>query len=262
MKKIDLIILTAALAMFLFGCQNSSALSESQSDSVVQTEMETEAVEMEAETDITESEVSEVQTGVISEMEVFTNLEIEVSEGTIYIRSGESFSLTSQNGNSMDYEISGSTLYIQTGHKKEAVLVLPENVSYDTLKLTVKNGHAYMEDSVTFGSLILQVSQGEASLENISVLEESAIQVDEGSVSVHGNPGMTVTADCRQGNLNLAVPFEDADCNYEITLSGGNIQLGSRNYNGKSASHTIDNNGERTMELSCTHGNLSVEFDR
>lgn len=141
------------------------------------------------------------------------------------------------------------------------VLVLPETDSYETLDLNVKNGHAYMEGTVTVDSLKLRVSQGEAGLEGLTVLEDSDIQVDGGSLSLCGDPGKSVTADCKQGHLGMSVPFEEEDCNYEVKVSGGKIHLGSHNYEGKSASHTLDNNSDRLMKLSCSHGEPSVEFD-
>lgn len=279
MKKRILFLIAAALLLLMSGCRtiSISVQLQPQNDSDVETDAAAQtqtadsaqaALPADA-ADLTEAAQdaalpdSAAQTQEASDAEqeeAFTNLHLELSEGTINLRSGTSFSLTRRNGPEADYEITDDTLYVKINRQDEVTLVLPDSVGYGSFTLTIQNGHAYAEGPLTFDDLSLQVTQGEASLEDISVLNTSNIQINGGSASIYGDPGASVTADCRQGHLNLSVPFQESDYDYEITVSGGNIHLGSHNYNGRSASKTISNNGERSMDLSCTHGDLSVEF--
>lgn len=233
------------LAGLISGCNNNTISEQTQAQNTAAVETQTAA--------LTEATAQ-------SEGTMFSDLDIEVSEGTIRVRSGEEFSLTRRDGKAMDYELSDGVLHVRAGRSDEILLVLPETDSYETMELLVKNGHAYVEDSVTVDSLVLQVTQGEASLDGISVLTDCSLRVDSGSASLYGDMGVSVTADCRQGHLALSMPVKETDYNYEIELSGGSVSLGSHHYDGKSASRTVDNGGARSMKLSCTHGNLSVQF--
>lgn len=192
----------------------------------------------------------------------FSRLAAAISEGTLSIRSGASFSVTDRSGETVDYEISDGTLYLDLDHAEDIVLVLPEDESWETVSLTVNGGHIYAEDLLTVDSLKLDIHQGEADLERIQVRDGSSVEVENGSAAICGDPGLALTAACRQGRLSLAVPFAEVDCSYELEISGGNIHLGSRGYHGAFASRTIDNEGDRSMELTCSHGDISVEFER
>lgn len=108
--------------------------------------------------------------------------------------------------------------------------------------------------------LQLSVDKGEADLKQVSVLEESSIVVEDGAASVYGDLGFYVNAVCKQGKLNLAVSFAESDCNYTMDVSGGNLSIGNHNYHGRSETQTVDNHGDYTLDLTCKHGDLSVEF--
>lgn len=283
MKKISLVVIAAAFVFLLSGCKSGST-----SESV---QMSGEAGSV-AETEHTDGPENKEEVGEPSEEEIqeeyeaegedvrpaaaeeepeaaaapdekeqdFAGMEIEVSEGNLYIRSGESFSLTRHNGKTVDYEIREGTLYFETDRPEDVVLVLPEGESYETLELIVKHGHVYMENTFTVQQLNLEVKQGEASLSDILVSDDSYINVSGGSASIYGDLGSSVTAVCNQGNINMGMTFEETDCNYEVEISGGNIHLGKKDYHGKSYSDSIDNGAERSMSLRCSHGDISVTF--
>lgn len=261
-----MVVMAAASLFLLSGCNGNGTVSEAsrtESGEIGSGEIGSEdgATEKSGGTEATDSEQEAGSEGTQSKQE-FTDLDIDISEGDLYIRTGDAFSLTRNGGKDVDYTISDGTLYFQKGHTEDVLLTLPENADYGNLKLTVENGHAYVEGSLIITNLDLEIGRGEASLEQITVLNDSRIEIGDGTVSMHGDPGVSVAASCRQGHLNLFVPFEEMDCNYKVEVSGGNIRVGSHSYHGKNDSHTVDNGGTHSMELSCTHGDMSVEFGR
>lgn len=256
MKKRYLIVFAAVLLLVFSGCgqnQRSPEISEGgmpQEDNSISSQQEEET------TSLNDSSALDNYEG-----QDFTNLELEIAEGTLYVRSGDSFSLTLRGKDVTDYEISDSTLYFKNSHAGDVVLVLPKEESYETFRLTVTGGHVYTEDSLEVQALELEMRQGEAKLETISVASNSNISVEQGSAFLSGNLGPSINASCREGHLSLEVSSQQTDFNYEISLSEGELRLGKENYHGKSDNRTIDNGAESSMQLSCSRGDISVEFE-
>lgn len=248
--------------------ESEAAETETEAAETEASEVQKETAEEQTETAENEAveaknEAAETQAASLEERgTAFKSLKIEVSEGTINISTGTDFSLSRRSGKDVDYEISGEVLYVRAKRSDEVMLVLPEQDSYEALELVVKNGHAYVEGAVTAESLSLEAEHGEVSLDGIVILKDSSFLVNGGSASFHGDPGAAVSADCRQGHLELAVPFAESECSCEISVSGGNVSLGGHEYHGKSGTYTIENEGGRFFQLNCTHGDLSVGFGK
>ena len=196
-----------------------------------------------------------------SEEQAFTSLDLEIKTGTLYIRAGDDFSLTRHDGGDVDYEIRDGTLIFQNDHTGDTVLTLPEKETYETLRLTVGEGHVYGESALAAQSLEVDMHRGEAALEALTVSDSSTVQVEQGAVFLSGDLGTSVTAECREGHLQLEVPFGKSEYNYELSVSQGDLSLGGEGYHGRSASKSIDNGSDRSMELICSRGELSVGFD-
>ena len=251
MKK-TILMLMLLLSMTLAGCGNGqdATVASSAQDNQDSSDVQTETVQAEPAAAERESNLD------------FTNLKIEVTEGTLYIRSGDEFTITSHKGEALqDYEIQNGTLQFRSSHTGDTVLTLPENGQYDLLQLTLGAGHIYLEGNLEFQDLKLEVAQGEATLDDISIIKDSAITVKQGSAFLTGSLGETITADCKEGHLGLALQASQTDYNYELTLSnGGNIRFGSENYHNRSLSKTIDNHASQSCKLTCSRGDLSVEI--
>lgn len=252
MMREQLVVIAAAL-MILTGCGDMTAAEELP----VQGESESTAVQTEA-ADMQSGPEDQEKT----EEQAFTSMELEIEKGTLYIRSGDMFSLTRHGGDAVPYEIDEGTLYFENSDTEDTVLTLPEGSTYETMLLTVGEGHVYGEAPLTLTTLKVESRRGETSLKDVSVSENSVFQVRQGSVFVSGDLGGTVTVSCQEGHLSLEVPFAQSDSNYEIDLSEGDLQLGGKSYHGRAVSQTVDNGAERSMQLTCSRGEISVEFDR
>lgn len=270
MKRTLLLILTAMLLAASTGCikieitgetapQETETASESKTEAASEPETETSAArnpETSEKTAVSETESEGEQTSV------FTSMELNIDRGTLYIRAGDSFSLTRRDGHPMDYEITDQVLHLDQKLEGEAVLMLPEDTSFAALHLTAGEGHVFAESPLSLETLELTVSRGEVTLSQVSVTDSSAIQVSQGSAFLSGSLGASVTAASKEGNLNMELSDAQEDYDYEIELSTGNIHLGELDFRGRSASRTIDNDAGQSMALHCSRGNLSVEFKK
>lgn len=251
MKKVLLIAVTAALAASLAGCGGETAAPASpggEDSAPTQTEEAAASVQEEAPEEQRE--------------QAFTSMELEITRGTLYIRAGEEFSLTRHGGEDVDYEIDGDTLYFENDYTGDTVLTLPEEESYDTLRLTVADGHVYAERPLALRIFGLEEKRGEVTMEDLSVTESSDVQIGQGTAFLSGDLGQSAAVSCREGHLSLELPFAQSACNYELDVSEGNLSLGGETFHGRSTSKTIDNGGDRTLELTCSRGDVSVQFGK
>ncbi len=192
----------------------------------------------------------------------FEALELDITRGTLYIRAGSAFSYTKEDGGKADYELVGNTLHISQKQDHKTVLILPEGISLTSLQLSVQEGHVYAECALTLQTLDLSVGQGEVTCSKIAVAARSTIEVNRGSASLFGDPGETVTLRSTEGHLRLDVSVPQTAFNFEISLTTGNIHLGTEDYHGPSYSKSIDNGASRSMVVTCARGELSVDFSK
>lgn len=249
-KKPLLLLLMVLLLAILTGCPQDTEKESGQNDIDVPPQQE-ETIQPAAQ-DETSPDASE---------QLFDALEINIEKGSLDICVGDSFSYVRKDGGEADYEIADGTLYIDQSQDHKTVLTLPEGLTYTSLRLTAGEGHAYAEGALPLQTLELHVTRGEVTLSGISVTDSSTIEVSQGTAFLSGDPGNSVTAYSKEGHLSMEVTAAQDDYNFEIDLSTGNIHLGHEDYHGLSVSKSIDNGAERSMELSCSRGDLSVEFD-
>lgn len=241
------------------GSMAASAAEETRESSMAASETEKDR-DTEAETDENQKE-DETERDAASQETLFTDMELEMSQGDLYIRTGEVFSFKLEKGKEAEYEIQDGTLYFDNEKSGKYILILPEEEDYETLTLYVGEGHVYLEDSLSLQNLKLSVSRGEARLEKLEVSEDCRIEVEQGSASLTGDPGKNISAVCREGHLSMEPSFAQEECDYEISLSGGgNIRFGDKDYHGLSASDSADNGESRFISLECKRGDISVLF--
>ena len=189
----------------------------------------------------------------------FINIEMELTTGTIKIYSGDAFSLTYDGGKTAEYSITDSTLYIPVQNAGELILTLPDEYTFDTVIVSVDQGHLYMEGSFYIKNLDLDLGEGEATLEKVFVSESSVINVKRGSAFLYGTLAKTVEAQCKEGKIQIHGAGQQTDYNYNLELSDADVQIEDKNYHG-TLQKTIDNGAENMINLSCTKGEISIEF--
>lgn len=224
MKKIALIYLCFAVIFSLTACGGTSANTESVTTDSEKTVQSSEAVTSEEAAQSTEATGSEednqsadttdseeipqstetagADIQKISEQE-FVNIEIELTTGTIKIYSGDEFSLTYDGGKTAEYSVADSTLYIPVQSAGELVLTLPSDYAFDTVTISVDQGHLYAEGPLSAEKLNLDLGEGEATLEGLSVSESCAVNIKRGSAFLSGTLAGTVEAQCNEGQIQI-----------------------------------------------------------
>lgn len=192
----------------------------------------------------------------------FSNIEIEVTTGTLHILAGDTLSFVRKDGTALDYSISNGTLYVANDSSHTATLTLPGGGSYNEISLVINEGHIFAEQALSTAALHVTMNKGEASIGQISVSDSSMFNIEKGSLYIHGDIGSTVTASCDEGHLNMEVLYSQNDYNFNLEVSEGNMQIGAQGFHGRTTRKSIDNGAERNAELSCWRGDISMQFDR
>lgn len=255
MKQWIFFAIALALAAMLAGCGGSGEAAED--DNAADSTQTQQAQEDQGTEEMQNNDVTQSQG-----QQTFTSLELEVDQGTLYIRLGDTFSLARRDGDAVDYEISDGVLRFDQRQTGDVVLTLPREERYEKLRLDVGDGHVYAEESMTVQTLALTVERGEVTMEGISVENGSEITIEQGSAFLSGALDGSVTADCREGHLSLQVSAAKDAYNYTVEVSEGELRLGGDQFHGRKTSKTIDNGADRTMSLTCSRGDLSVEFEK
>lgn len=189
----------------------------------------------------------------------FDSLNLSISKGSLYVRTGSEFDVTEKGGGKATYSVSGGTLYFENDSSREFVLTLPYD-SFNDITLNANDGHIYLESSLSAKTLNLTIRKGEMSIADITVSESSSIDAKEGSGTLKGDFGQTLTASIENGKLAFKLAHEQDSYNYSINVYQGNVNIGSSNYHNRSDSWTIDNGAENQVSLNANRGDISVQF--
>lgn len=85
-------------------------------------------------------------------------------------------------------------------------------------------------------------------------------KVGMGDVDIEGNITGKLDADCGLGNMELELTNSYNDFNYAINVGAGNVEIEDKEYSGIGNNMDINNNADKTMNIKCGLGNVSVEF--
>ncbi|MCD7918836.1 MAG: DUF4097 family beta strand repeat-containing protein [Clostridiales bacterium] len=257
MKKITLLSVYFAVILYLAACGGTSANTESVTTDSEEDSQSAETTDSEETTQSTEAAETDEQENPDQE---FVNIEIELTTGTIKIYSGDAFSLTYDGGKTAEYSVTDSTLYVPDQNAGELTLILPSGYVFDTVTISVDQGHLYAEGRLSAKKLSLDLGEGEATLEDLSVSESCTVNVKRGSAFLSGTLAGTVEAQCNEGQIQIRPSGQQTDFNYDLELSDASVQIEDENYHG-TLEKTVDNSAEDTINLSCTKGEISVEFE-
>lgn len=109
-------------------------------------------------------------------------------------------------------------------------------------------------------SLRINVGAGQATCKNMES-KEVALDVSMGECIYKGTVEDDLAVDCATGNVELHVNGKEADRNYDISCSMGNIDIGDMSMVGIDREVHKDNGAEHTFTISCSMGNVTVDFE-
>lgn len=115
-------------------------------------------------------------------------------------------------------------------------------------------------DQIKSDSLNINVGAGQATCKNMEG-KEVTLDVSMGECIYKGSVEDDLTVDCATGNVELRVNGKEADRNYDISCSMGNIDIGDMSMAGIDREVHKDNGAEHTFTISCSMGNVTVGFE-
>lgn len=214
------------------------------------------------------------------------SLYVSVKGGEIQVERGNfnDIIMVTQDGINMKYSIEGGTLVIAGGEGNlfnagEVEIYLPSDMEFEdmtfaigggqldadgihakTVTLEVGAGEANVED-IHAESLDANVGAGEIEIENTHISEKMVVNVGMGSAIIGGWIDSDMDLRCGMGDLEVDTMGNSyADYNYNLKCAAGNVDLGHDSYSGVSVSKHIENGSDKTIDIDCGMGNVSVEF--
>lgn len=162
----------------------------------------------------------------------------------------------------------GDTLELTTKHhwlrflplgEGKIRLYLPENLVLEEASLNIGAGRLIAQ-TVSADSISLSVGAGEA---DVDWLEAREIDLDcgAGEITAAGNAVREVDIDCGVGDVEFAAAGSEQSYNYKIRCGVGNVDCGEGKYSGIGVEQDIQNGADRTMDIDCGVGNVTVDFE-
>lgn len=181
--------------------------------------------------------------------------------------------------------VEGDTLYVMAtagagiSWLKDArvVLYLPEEYEFGEVEVDMGAGEMKFdrleaeEASLEVGAgrivlnevyarnLEISVGAGQIELKEMTVGHLDA-EVGMGEFLAKGVISGSVEAECSMGNIEMEIEGRKEDFNYHLEGSMGNIDLDRESFGGFAEERDIDNHAEKTMQVECSMGNISIRF--
>lgn len=218
-----------------------------------------------------------------------TSLDISLGGCSFETRVSEtdSFYIETQGMDKIQTYVEKGVLYIKSAntHLKvnttlgKVILYVPEGQYYDEVDIEIGAGEVIFDD-LNAGEISLEAGAGHILVKNLRAEELEAsvgmgqlelyeMDVDEldaevgmGELVGTGSINTSATLECAMGNLDLTLVGSQQDFNYRLEAVAGNVDIGRDSYSGLAAKRWIDNDAAKTLELECSMGNISIQFEQ
>lgn len=138
--------------------------------------------------------------------------------------------------------------------------IYAEGLNAGKLELEVGAGKIDI-DGVNADSLEISVGAGEVALNQMNV-RKLELEVSMGNISADGTVLGNIEAECSMGNIELYLSGSQEAFNYQLECMAGNILLDGQDYGkGITQAQKINNGADKRMELECSMGNITVDFE-
>lgn len=127
------------------------------------------------------------------------------------------------------------------------------------IDLTVGAGRITL-DSLRAGELDMEVGAGGLYIADAQVERETDLNLGVGNAELGGLFIGNMNLECNMGSVSLKLDDAEADHNYEIECSIGNVHIGSRSYTSLANDVSISNGSSSTYDIECSMGDVSIEF--
>lgn len=184
----------------------------------------------------------------------------ERTERTVYLYLPEGMTL-----DSIDLEIGAGELECMSLKADEidvevdAGAAVIESLYGKEVELSVNAGGMEVEE-VTAEELNGQTGAGSLVIGNFSA-EEVSLTASAGSQEVYGKIGRNADIECEAGSITMTIQGAEADYDYELECSLGEIRIGGNTYRDLNDQRTIRNGGKGVLDIECSVGTIEIDFD-
>lgn len=170
-----------------------------------------------------------------------TELRCSAALGALKIVEGAEFGLSEDSGGDCEAYIEDNAYVVSANTPQDAPIVV-----------TVPEG-------ITFEQVTLTASGGNLTVEGIST-EALYTDCKQGAIYYSGRLDGDAQVAHLQGETVLQLEGDSSEFNFELEYNLGHIQVDDLSLGGADGSRSIDNGSEKTIQVNCTMGNVSVLF--
>lgn len=201
--------------------------------------------------------------------EEFTHLEIEYGAGTLTILYDniDHILIETKNIRSFKADVDDNILTIKgnadfngiadTSHS-ELVITLPRDASLESVDLEIGASDANITE-LSAEAIDIEIGAGQATLDKLTA-DKLDISVGAGQADISMLDAQSFNAEVGVGELNASLIGDEDDYNYKIDCGIGSVEIGNKSYDGLGDSHTVENDGSRSMDIDCGIGDVDIEF--
>lgn len=164
-----------------------------------------------------------------------------------------------------------------TSNSGKVILYVPEDYYYDKVQIDLGAGEVTFNDlnakeiSLEVGAGVIRckdisaedleasVGMGQIELKKMDINKLEA-EVGMGEFVGSGVVDKSAKLECSMGNVELKLDGSSQDYNYKLEAAAGNVDIGRDSFSGLATERWINNNADKTLEIECSMGNISVQF--
>lgn len=217
-----------------------------------------------------------------------SDLKIEIGGAALYLLESEDdhFGIKQEGvGKYWCYEshgtlnVSGNRKTTVRAEEEKVYLYIPKGMKWDNIEISVGGGvieageltaeEVDLEAGagvITIEGLSCQqikadIGAGKATLKGIEA-EKMELMVGVGHAYAEGDITKDIQIECGMGAIELALAGGEADYNYDVDCTAGNVMVGDRSFSVLTDERKIDNDANAECRLECAMGSIQVKFER
>lgn len=153
----------------------------------------------------------------------------------------------------VDLDIGGACVYVNTGIRGKE------------LDITLGAGEMLNQSDTAAAlhadEINLEIGAGNMELDGIKARELS-VECGTGQMELSGVDAENTDVECGVGKITMSMADEQEAYDYEVECGIGQVLVGEASYSGLGRSKTVQNGGERFMDIDCGLGEIDISFEK
>lgn len=211
--------------------------------------------------------------GVHEELSGVEALDIDVTGNLVVGTHDQDYVLVETDSSSNRWQVScqmeGNTLKIRTKIRWAWVgnydfgaihVLIPEDITLREADIEIGAGKADITD-LNVKDLELEVGAGQGILRGFKT-DHLTVKCDVGNVQASGELNGDAKVECGVGDVHLEFDGQEKDFDYQVKCDVGQVTVGNSSYSGLGNKRRISNDADKTLDVDCGVGKVSVDFNK